>query len=245
MNNISENLKNLRKENGWTQQELADKLFVTRQAISNWELGKTEPDADMLIKISEITQTNIADIVSAKSEQATSTTKRTIDMVFVMYVLLLIIFMIAKNICIYATETINYSGVVTDTIRIRLDIAETLRNLTLPWYIVSLGLVNFLLGAIAMRIIKFNFKNKKFSKIKFIIHILCLVIIFLHCTTYFTELCLSDTMHYLNSILETITAPFKSVRGMLYSATVLPQYRWQFIPFGVIYEYTRQTKTEC
>lgn len=54
MNKISKNIKKLRSENGFTQDKLAEELHVTRQAISSWETGRTQPDAQMLISLSEI-----------------------------------------------------------------------------------------------------------------------------------------------------------------------------------------------
>lgn len=39
MNVVSDSIKKLRKEKGMTQDELAEKLCVTRQAVSNWEQG--------------------------------------------------------------------------------------------------------------------------------------------------------------------------------------------------------------
>ena len=49
-----EKLIKLRKSKGLSQEELADKLDVSRQAISRWELESTLPDVPNLIKISEI-----------------------------------------------------------------------------------------------------------------------------------------------------------------------------------------------
>ena len=46
MTSVGENIKNIRKKNNITQEELAEKLNVTRQAVSNWENGKTEPDIE-------------------------------------------------------------------------------------------------------------------------------------------------------------------------------------------------------
>lgn len=54
MRNIGKNIKNLRLKENLTQEELADKLFVTRQTVSNYENGKTRPDVDMIIKIGEV-----------------------------------------------------------------------------------------------------------------------------------------------------------------------------------------------
>ena len=44
----------LRKENGWSQEELAEKLDVSRQAISRWENGTALPDAQNVLQISKL-----------------------------------------------------------------------------------------------------------------------------------------------------------------------------------------------
>lgn len=44
---IGEIIASLRKERGMTQQELAAKVYVTRQAVSRWETGESEPGIDM------------------------------------------------------------------------------------------------------------------------------------------------------------------------------------------------------
>lgn len=51
--NTSEVLKNIRINNKLTQDEMAAKLFVTRQAISRWETGETVPNTDTLKLISK------------------------------------------------------------------------------------------------------------------------------------------------------------------------------------------------
>ncbi len=54
MNEFAKNLCAMRKEKGWTQTELADKLGVTNQAISKWEKGDSFPDTAILIPLSEL-----------------------------------------------------------------------------------------------------------------------------------------------------------------------------------------------
>lgn len=56
---FGEQIKGRRQELGLTQAEVAEKLFVTRQAVSNWEHNKTYPDLNMLVKISNVYQISI------------------------------------------------------------------------------------------------------------------------------------------------------------------------------------------
>ena len=63
MAEIAKNIKKFRKESEMTQQELAEKLNVTRQAVSNWENGKTQPDIDMLQNIAGELQITIEELI--------------------------------------------------------------------------------------------------------------------------------------------------------------------------------------
>lgn len=56
---LSENLKNLRKAKGLSQEELAIKLNVVRQTISKWEKGLSVPDSELLIRIAEELDTTV------------------------------------------------------------------------------------------------------------------------------------------------------------------------------------------
>lgn len=47
-------VKELRKENGYTQKVMAEKLGTTNSAICDWEKGRSEPDLEMLKKIAEL-----------------------------------------------------------------------------------------------------------------------------------------------------------------------------------------------
>jgi len=54
MRDIGKNIKDLRVRAKLTQEELAERLFVTRQTVSNYENGKSRPDVDMIVRIGEI-----------------------------------------------------------------------------------------------------------------------------------------------------------------------------------------------
>lgn len=51
---IGERINELRLSFGWTQVQLAQKLGVTKQTVSNWENDNIQPSIDMLIKLSKI-----------------------------------------------------------------------------------------------------------------------------------------------------------------------------------------------
>ena len=51
---LSEKILSLRKQNGWSQEELAEKLKVSRQSISKWELGAAIPELDKIMQLSEL-----------------------------------------------------------------------------------------------------------------------------------------------------------------------------------------------
>lgn len=51
---FGEKLQCLRKQQGWTQEELAAKITVSRQALSKWELGTAIPDTENVLQISKL-----------------------------------------------------------------------------------------------------------------------------------------------------------------------------------------------
>lgn len=64
--NIGKFIQKLRKEKNMTQKELADKLFVTENAIGNWENGRRIPDYSILKQLCEILDTNFNELLSGK-----------------------------------------------------------------------------------------------------------------------------------------------------------------------------------
>ena len=60
---ISRYLQLLRKSHNYTQEELAKKLDISRQAVSKWETGPTLPDLEVLLKISKLYGLTINEIL--------------------------------------------------------------------------------------------------------------------------------------------------------------------------------------
>jgi putative transcriptional regulator len=67
---FSENLKTLRKEKGFSQEQLATRLNVVRQTISKWEKGGSVPDAETLIQLADVLEVEVSDLLGKKIEIA-------------------------------------------------------------------------------------------------------------------------------------------------------------------------------
>ena len=51
---LADKIIELRKKNGWSQEDLAEKLEVSRQSISKWEGAQSVPDMNKILKLSEV-----------------------------------------------------------------------------------------------------------------------------------------------------------------------------------------------
>ena len=65
---FGEKLKNLRKDKGWSQEELAEKLFVSRQSVSKWENGQNYPSIEIIIKLSDFFGVTIDELLRSDEE---------------------------------------------------------------------------------------------------------------------------------------------------------------------------------
>ncbi len=70
MNQVSKNIRTLRKEKGMTQDDLAEKLHVTRQTVSNYETGKSMPDIELLTQIAEALDADINALIYGRRNQS-------------------------------------------------------------------------------------------------------------------------------------------------------------------------------
>lgn len=64
--NIGKFILELRTSKGWTQEDLANMIPITRQAVSRWEQGKSIPDSSTLVILSEIFDVSINELLSGK-----------------------------------------------------------------------------------------------------------------------------------------------------------------------------------
>ena len=88
---FSENVKKHRVNNGLTQEQLARKLFVTKQAISKWETGKGYPDASTLPAIAEVLDISLDQLMGTNEKRNMRKVIKTLKISFISVVLLALI----------------------------------------------------------------------------------------------------------------------------------------------------------
>ncbi|KRN04716.1 helix-turn-helix domain-containing protein [Holzapfeliella floricola] len=63
---VADRLKTIRQQRKWSQEELAKKLYVTRQTISRWETGTREPTLSALKDIAEVYQISLEELLGGE-----------------------------------------------------------------------------------------------------------------------------------------------------------------------------------
>lgn len=76
---VAKYLQFLRKKKGYTQESLATKLSISRQAVSKWETGNTLPDLDSLLKLSQLYEITINEILEPKDILISHRNRETIE----------------------------------------------------------------------------------------------------------------------------------------------------------------------
>ena len=97
--NIADRIQCLRKNKGLSQEELADKVGVSRQAVSKWESEQSTPDIEKIIIMSELFEVT-TDYILKGIEPVSMTNKK--NNVFS-------VFGICANICNYSGNLVFYS----------------------------------------------------------------------------------------------------------------------------------------
>lgn len=63
-------LKQLRKEKGLTQEQFAERFYISSRTVSRWETGSNMPDVDMLIELADFYEVDIREIIDVPTMKA-------------------------------------------------------------------------------------------------------------------------------------------------------------------------------
>ena len=146
---FGEKIQKLRNQNKWTQEQLAEKLYVSRTAVSKWESGKGYPNIDSLKDIAKLFNKTIDELLSSEEiidiakRENTSNIKRTnnliyglLDIISVLFIFLPLYAQRAENfiysVSLISTNDISYiikiSYIVILSILSLIGIAELIMN---------------------------------------------------------------------------------------------------------------------
>lgn len=78
MRDIGKNIRAARTGTGLTQDELAEKLHVTRQTVSNYETGRSRPDVDMLTALAEAMGADVTELLYGPEKTTRKSPRRSI-----------------------------------------------------------------------------------------------------------------------------------------------------------------------
>ncbi|MBQ2052412.1 MAG: helix-turn-helix transcriptional regulator, partial [Bacilli bacterium] len=66
---FAQKLNELRKSRGFSQEDLGEKINVTRQTISNWESGLSTPDMDSIVALAKLFEISTDELLAYKHEE--------------------------------------------------------------------------------------------------------------------------------------------------------------------------------
>lgn len=72
--NVGKRIQSLRRARGMSQEALAEQIGITRQTISKWELGQSEPDIASLLRLGEIFGVTVDDLIDGREAPAQDST---------------------------------------------------------------------------------------------------------------------------------------------------------------------------
>ena len=149
MRDIGKNIKDLRIANGLTQDQLAEKLFVTRQTVSNYENGKSRPDIDTIVKLSEVLGCDVDSILYGTAKTDNSEKIRfAVGCALLLAVVITILYLEPKVMEIKRMHYISsfmFFGALTLT---------PLKYLILGWTAMQLGVIAF-----KIKVRRFNWRK--------------------------------------------------------------------------------------
>lgn len=138
--NISEEIKNQRLKNKWTQEQLAEILNVSRSTVSSWEVGRNYPDLETIVALSDLFEISLDELLKGDRtmiERITDDTKvrkvqtKKIKFLGVGIGILLIVSIILGYKSIYSQELVKSNQI--ESIRMT-DKGEILIKTNLPFY---------------------------------------------------------------------------------------------------------------
>ena len=167
---FSKKLQKLRKQNNWTQEQLSEKLYISRTAVSKWESGKGYPNLDSLKDIAKLFNISIdellsgAEIINIAKYDRIANDKKIINLIFGLLDIISVL-LIFLPLYPYKIENIVYS--------VSLIYQNDVTNVIKIVYIVTLSILSFMgLVELLLFFVTNQKMQKMFNIISFVLHII-------------------------------------------------------------------------
>ena len=137
---LGEKILNYRKQNNYTQEELAFKLGLTRQTISKWELNETSPDLKQAIKLVQVFNISLDELINynGKLEELKNVRNNKILMVIIVCILIFLMEIVAISFYKLGTKKTN----LTSTINVTCKLDNKLYNYNVTYLVNTYKVVN-------------------------------------------------------------------------------------------------------
>lgn len=140
---LSNNLKNIRKENNLSQEQLAEKLGVSRQAVSKWESGQSYPEMDKVLLICKLFNYNIDELMNENVKEVNETKQSKVN-----------INKYVEDFFNFITKTVNMLSAMTFKQKIKCLTEQIMVGL-------FLAIIFAIIGGIGVSILELMFKGLK------------------------------------------------------------------------------------
>lgn len=163
--NLADNLKKIRKDNNLSQEQLADKLNVSRQAVSKWESGQAYPEMDKVLQLCQIFDLNIDELLNQDIKEVNNKKEAKLS-----------VNKFVDDFLDYITKTVNMFSSMKLRDKFKCIFEELLIAFILTLIFLIIGSI---FGSVINNIIRFmpdNISNILFSIISGIYIVICLVI---------------------------------------------------------------------
>ena len=181
---FGEKIQKLRKKNSWTQEQLAEKLYISRTAVSKWESGKGYPNIDSLKDIAKVFNKTIDDLLSSEEiveiakEENKSNIKRTNNLIYGLLDIISILFIFLP---LYAHKKDNFIYSVS------LISTNDINNIIKISYIVILSILSLIgIAEIILNFIDNRKLQRTFNIISLIVQTISILIFSISRQTYLT-----------------------------------------------------------
>ncbi|WJE55458.1 helix-turn-helix transcriptional regulator (plasmid) [Bacillus cereus] len=138
---LNERLKQLRAQYNYTQENVAQKIGVSKQSVSKWESGKTYPDIDNLIILSDIYNVTIDELIREDSvlKKRIKIKKKNRVVDFLGASLVFVLFYVIKEVLITQRSPLQFSSLKNFIISSIILVTIWIITTVIFWLIVNIG----------------------------------------------------------------------------------------------------------